>query len=70
MAHAASPATLLAQARDVFGHAPEAWLLTIPAEDISIGEELSAFTRRGLETALEQIKQLATSGRPPGARQS
>jgi hydrogenase maturation protease len=32
MAHAASPATLLALARDVFGHAPEAWLLTIPAE--------------------------------------
>src|ERR1035441_7458473 len=30
MAHAASPATLLALARDVFGHAPEAWLLTIP----------------------------------------
>ena len=70
MAHAASPATLLALARDVFGHSPEAWLLTIPAEDISIGEELSAFTRRGLETALEQIKQLATSGRPLGARQS
>src|ERR1017187_3510571 len=32
MAHAASPAILLALARDVFGHAPAAWLLTIPAE--------------------------------------
>ena len=60
MAHSASPATLLALARDVFGHAPEAWLLTIPAENIGIGEELSAFTRRGLETAVEQIKQLAS----------
>ncbi len=66
MAHAASPATLLALARDVFGHAPDAWLLTIPAENIGIGEELSAFTRRGLETALEEIKRLASGGRLPG----
>ena len=66
MAHAASPATLLALARDVFGHAPAAWLLTIPAEDISIGEELSAFTRLGLEAALKEIKQLASCGRSPG----
>jgi len=66
MAHAASPATLLALARDVFGHAPAAWLLTIPAEDISIGEELSAFTRLGLEAALKEIKQLASCRRSPG----
>jgi hydrogenase maturation protease len=31
MAHAADPCTMLALARDVFGHAPEAWWLTIPA---------------------------------------
>jgi hydrogenase maturation protease len=67
MAHAANPATLLALARDVFGHAPEAWLLTIPVENIGIGEELSAFARRGLETAVEEIKQLASSGRAPSA---
>jgi hydrogenase maturation protease len=66
MAHAASPATLLALARDVFGHSPEAWLLTIPAEDIGIGEELSAFTRRGLESAVEEIKRLASGERSPG----
>jgi hydrogenase maturation protease len=67
MAHAASPATLLALARDVFGHAPEAWLLTIPAENIGIGEELSAFTRRGLDTAIEEIKRVATREGMPGA---
>jgi hydrogenase maturation protease len=66
MAHAGSPATLLALARDVFGHTPEAWLLTIPAENIGIGEELSAFARRGLDTALEEIKRLASGGRAPG----
>ena len=60
MAHAASPATLLALARDVFGHAPDAWLLTIPAENMNIGEELSAFTCRGLEKAVEEIKKLTS----------
>jgi hydrogenase maturation protease len=65
MAHAASPATMLALARDVFGHAPEAWWLTIPAENIGIGEELSTFTRRGLETALEKIKRFAKSRQAP-----
>jgi hydrogenase maturation protease len=67
MAHAASPATLLALARDVFGHAPEAWLLTIPAENIGIGEDLSASTHRGLETAVEKIKKLAKADQTPGA---
>jgi hydrogenase maturation protease len=62
MAHSASPATLLALARDVFGYAPEAWLLTIPAENIGIGEEISVFTRRGLQTAIEEIKKLARNG--------
>jgi hydrogenase maturation protease len=31
MAHTADPRTLLAMARDLFGHAPQAWWLTIPA---------------------------------------
>jgi hydrogenase maturation protease len=65
MAHAASPVTVLALARDVFGQAPEAWLLTVPAENIGIGEELSALTRRGLETAIEEIKRLARSRLSP-----
>jgi hydrogenase maturation protease len=56
MAHAANPATLLALARDVFGRAPEAWLLTIPIAELGIGEALSAFAQRGFELALEQIK--------------
>jgi len=59
MAHAADPATLLALARDVFGHVPEAWLLTIPAEDLGIGETLSELAGRGLARAVEEIKHLA-----------
>jgi hydrogenase maturation protease len=59
MAHAANPATMLALARDVFGHAPRAWLLTIPIEDMEIGDHLSAFAQRGMAVAIERIKELA-----------
>ena len=62
MAHAADPRTLLALARDVFGHCPEAWWLTIPAVKLDFGEELSPVARHGYEVALEQIRALA--GRP------
>lgn len=58
MAHAADPRTLLALARDVFGHAPPAWWLTIPIENLAIGEELSAKAREGLAGAVREIKRL------------
>ena len=59
MAHAASPGTILALARDVFDHAPEAWLLTIPIEDLGIGEELSPPAQAGMSAAIELIRGLA-----------
>ena len=62
MTHAASPATLLALARDVFGRAPEAWWLTIPVEDLGLGEGLSPLAQRGFELAVEEVKQRAAQG--------
>jgi hydrogenase maturation protease len=59
MAHAADPRTMLALARDIFGHAPEAWWLTIPAADLGFGEELSALAQAGFQTAIEHIRALA-----------
>lgn len=59
MAHAADPRTMLALARDVFGHCPEAWWLTIPAENTGFSEELSPSVRRGLEEAVKKIRALA-----------
>jgi hydrogenase maturation protease len=59
MAHAADPRTVLALARDVFGRTPAAWWLTIPVENMGIGEELSPFAKRGLGEAVEMIKKLA-----------
>lgn len=61
MAHAADPRTLLALARDVFGHAPQAWWLTIPIENMGIGEQLSGRAQRGVETAISLIQELHQS---------
>lgn len=60
LAHAANPRTLLALARDVFGRAPEALCLTIPAQNLAIGQELSAKTSHGLDVAVETVRGLAT----------
>jgi hydrogenase maturation protease len=59
MAHAADPRTMLALSRDVFGHAPQAWWLTIPAVQLEFGETLSPEAQRGYEEALDKIKSLA-----------
>jgi hydrogenase maturation protease len=58
MAHAADPRTLLALARDVFGHAPQAWWLTIPAVKLDFSETLTPEAQRGFEVALKKIQEL------------
>jgi hydrogenase maturation protease len=60
--HAASPATLLALARDVFGRAPMAWWLTIPADELGVGERLSATALRGFHLAVARIGRCAVKG--------
>ncbi len=65
--HAAEPETLLALARDVFGNAPPAWLLTVPAEKLGFGMDLSPRTRRGIDAAVREVEQLAR-GNHPAAR--
>ena len=62
MAHAADPRTMLALARDVFGHAPKAWWLTIPAKELGFSERLSPTAQRGLERAIELVRKLASKG--------
>ena len=61
VSHSANPTTMLALARDVFGHAPQAWWLTIPAVSLDFSEELSPETRRGFEDALRAIQQICAA---------
>jgi hydrogenase maturation protease len=68
LAHASDPQTLLALSRDVFGRAPDAWMLTVPAEDLAFGEQLSPTARRGVAGAVRAIR--ALHGRLQARRKS
>ena len=61
MAHAADPRTLLALARDVFGHTPEAWWLQIPASKLEFGRQFSSGAQRGVAEAVEKLRVLCRS---------
>ena len=56
--HACDPAGLLALARHVHGRLPQAWLVTIPARDLAIGEGLSPEVEGAVASAVEAIQHL------------
>ena len=58
LAHAADPQTMLALSRDVFGHVPQAWWLTIPALKMEFSETLTPEAQRGCAEAVEKIQNL------------
>ena len=58
LAHAADPRVLLALARDAFGRAPQAWMLTIPAKELGFGERLSRPASLGLRERCVQCGRL------------
>jgi len=60
MAHAADPCTMLALSRDVFGHAPEAWWLTIPAVKLGFGTDFSYEAEIGVHDAIRRIRILSS----------
>lgn len=62
--HVGDPSSLLAVAQGVYGRCAEAWLLTVPGVDFSVGERISATAARGIELALERIAEMAGSFRP------
>lgn len=64
LAHAADPRTLLALARDVFGRAPEAWWLTIPAQQLGFGTNYSPAAEAGVHAAVFEIQRLAAGTTP------
>jgi hydrogenase maturation protease len=53
--HTSDPRSLLALARSLYGEAPRAWLITVPAVDFSLGEDLSPTASHGVELAIRLI---------------
>ncbi|MFO0846679.1 MAG: hydrogenase maturation protease [Gemmataceae bacterium] len=59
LGHASEPRWLLGLAESLWGHRPRAWLLTVPAERLGVGEGLSEMGARGLADALTEIRGMA-----------
>jgi hydrogenase maturation protease len=53
--HVSDPGSLLAFARALYGHHPRAWLVTVPATNLAVGEGLSPTAEAGLAAALRTI---------------
>jgi hydrogenase maturation protease len=49
--HISDTCALLALAQSLYGRSPRAWLITVPAVDLSLGEKLSTTAARGVEAA-------------------
>jgi hydrogenase maturation protease len=60
LAHSTDPRSLLSLSKQLFGGVPRAWSLTIPAEDLGFGDQLSPHARAGIHTAVEKIKQISS----------
>ena len=61
--HYCAPATLLATAQLLFGRAPTAWLVSIPAFALGFGEALTPSTRDAADEAVGTIVVLAAGRR-------
>jgi Ni,Fe-hydrogenase maturation factor len=62
-AHACEPTGLLDLSRRVYGRAPEAWWVTIPAVNFAFGAPLSARTEAGITEALAYVRPLLAPAR-------
>jgi hydrogenase maturation protease len=58
VAHASNPQSLLALARELFGHCPPAWMISVPAVTFDFGEQLSSQAEKGLAMTLVAIQEL------------
>ena len=59
--HIATPGALLALARAVYGRSPDAWLISIPAIDFTLGASLSPQARDGVVQAVDTVRHMTAS---------
>jgi hydrogenase maturation protease len=55
--HNCHPLALLNLAKQLYGQAPQAWLLQVPSESFGLGKGLSSTTQRGCDQAVRIIEQ-------------
>jgi hydrogenase maturation protease len=63
LGHTSDPRALLGLAMAIYGHAPPAWLLTVPAIAFELGAPLSPVAEQGVRAALRQVVELLMQSR-------
>jgi hydrogenase maturation protease len=58
LAHTADALDLLALTKSLYGRRPRAWLVTIPATDLELGEGLSPTAQAGVAAAVAAVRAL------------
>ncbi len=58
LGHSCNPRSLLAVTRILYGKVIKAYWVLIPAVNFDFSEELSSLTQRGIDIALNQVKQI------------
>jgi hydrogenase maturation protease len=66
LGHYIDPSELLGMARRLYGRSPEAYLVTVGAGSLELGEELSAPVAAALPEVIATVRRLALQG-PPSA---
>lgn len=56
--HSANPGALMALALDVYGQCAEGWIVTIPAPNLELGDQLSTTATEGIADAVRVIARL------------
>ena len=58
LGHSCNPRSLLSWTQVLYGKVTKAYWVLIPAVNFDFGEEFSDITQRGIDTSLNQVKQL------------
>jgi hydrogenase maturation protease len=62
LGHVSDPGWLLGLCQALYGRCPEAWLVTVPAAALDLGEGLSSVVAAQVDAALRLIQRLARPG--------
>lgn len=62
LSHSLSPRALLSWAERLFGDAPEGWLVTVPARDLSFGQGFSRPTLRAAQGLVGRLRSYLAGG--------
>ena len=59
--HHADPGALLALMAEIGMDPPDAYLVSVPAVDLGLGEELSSITQRSVPKAVDEVRRLVAA---------